>query len=403
MEGNTRTQRNIVIYAFLSLIMFVSILFICLCPSSARADGGAPQLAYVAGGGQGVSVIDIATQRVRRTFTETGGPSAVLLSLDGQSFYLAQPALGRVAIINASTGQLRCAAALPGQPALMALSLDGSVLYTAGQGDSSVRALNPQNCAIEKTFPTRQPIYGLAVTAATAANATPDTPNQLWISGTTSLSIFEVTGHALGTIPMEQGPRNISIPGGFTAYITTRQGSVIAIDLNTRRLLRTLLTGGQFGPMDYDATTGQIYVPDSQHKQLAVLNPVTAGSREQPREPAHIFQLNSAPQAVAITNDGQLGFVALANGEVVMLDIPARNIITSIHVAGTPHFIVTGLYPPASAHAPLPASTTTTATPATLINKEVLTIILLILFIGALLWIAFWLYQRYRQHRDNQS
>ncbi|HZU00100.1 MAG TPA: hypothetical protein VFA10_10590, partial [Ktedonobacteraceae bacterium] len=35
-----------------------------------------------------------------------------------------------------------------------------------------------------------------------------------------------------------------------------------AVDLNTRQVVRTLLSGGQFGPMDYDANTGQVYGPE---------------------------------------------------------------------------------------------------------------------------------------------
>ncbi|MBV8821700.1 MAG: hypothetical protein JO123_02790, partial [Ktedonobacteraceae bacterium] len=50
-------------------------------------------------------------------------------------------------------------------------------------------------------------------------------------------------------------------------------------------------------------------------------------------------------QSVAITNDGRLGFVALENGEVVMLDLPARQIISTIKVGGHPRFVITGAYP----------------------------------------------------------
>src|SRR6202043_3058951 len=102
----------------------------------------------------------------------------------------------------------------------------------------------------------------------TAANATPSTPNQLWIAGSTALTIFEINGHLLGTVPVAGGPQYISIPGGFTAYVTTRQGTVVAVDLNTRQVIGTLLSRGQFGPMDYNAITGEVYVPDQQHNLL---------------------------------------------------------------------------------------------------------------------------------------
>lgn len=366
-------------------LFFLSLLlsFTGLLSPSVYADGGAPQLAYVAGTAQGIGIIDIAQRRVTGTMAVPGNPHAVLLSLDGSALYVTQPSLGEVEIINTKTRKTLCVAHLPGQPSLLALSLDGTVLYAAGQGDTSVRALDPTTCAVQHTFETHEPIYGLAVAASTAANATPFTPEQLWITGTTELTVFEVDGHLLGTVPIAGGPQYISIPGGFTAYVTTRQGTVVAVDLNTRRVIRTLLSGGQFGPMDYNANTGEVYVPDKQHNQLDVLVPVTIGATVTPEEPVRILHLSSSPQSIAITSDGLLGFVALSNGQVLMLDIPGRKNITSITVGGTPYFIITGLYPPVTSSTPA-SQQTTTLQPSTHSGTFLLigTIVLILLVIG---------------------
>ena len=386
------------LYDYRFCFLFMPLLSVGLFSPSAYADGGAPQLAYVAGTVQGISIIDIAQRRVTRTIAVAGNPRTVLLSLDGHALYVTQPTLGRVAVIAAKTGETLCTTSLPGQPSLLALSLDATILYAAGQGDTSVRALDPATCAVQQTFETHEHVYGLAVTASTAANATPSTPNQLWITGSTSLTIFEVNGHLLGSVPVAGGPQNICIPGGFTAYVTTRQGTVVAVDLNTRQVVRTLLSGGQFGPMDYDASTGEVYVPDRQHNQLDVLTPLTAGTTAIPQEPARIIRLNSSPQSVAITSDGQLGFVALSNGQVLMLDVPERSIITSFAVGGTPHFIITGLYPPVVNS---PASTPQqTATPP-LSAEPISRILLMILtaLAGVCLLGTLWLSWRYYQKR----
>ena len=353
----------------------------------AHADGGAPQLAYVAGAAQGISIIDIAKRRVTGTMAVAGNPRTVLLSPDGHALYVTQPTLGRVSVITAKTGKTLCTVNLPGQPSLLALSLDATILYAAGQGDTSVRAIDPTNCTLQRSFATHEPIYGLAVTASTAANATPSTPNQIWISGTTALTIFDANGLLLGSVPIAGGPQYISIPGGFTAYVTTRQGTVVAVDLNSRRVIRTLLSGGQFGPMDYDANTGEVYVPDRQHNQLDVLAPITAGTTTLLREPARVFHLSSSPQAVAITSDGQLGFVALANGQALMLDVPGRSIVTSIAVGGTPHFIITGLYPPANSLTSTPQQVTTSPSEAQPISLLLIaSMALAVVFLLSMLW-----------------
>lgn len=346
------------------------------------ADGGAPQLAYVAGGEQGISVIDIAQRRRISNLTVTGQPRMVLLSPDGAALYVTQPELGRVDVLAARSGQTICSARLPGQPSLLALSIDAAVLYVAGQGDTRVSALNPATCALERTFETRSPVYGLAVAASTAANATPSTPNQIWAAGDSGLTVFEATGRFLGAVLIAAGPQALSIPAGFTAYVTTRQGSVLAVDLDSRRVIRTLISGGEYGQMDYDATTGEIYVPDRLHDLLDVLTPITASGAQQLREPARQLQLGGVPQSIAITSDGQLGFAALADGRVLMLDIPGRSILTSISVGGTPRFIITGLYPPAASTVPSTLATSTTPFSGLWQMFVVLGVVLIALLLG---------------------
>ena len=130
------------IYSFLLCFLCILLLLLGLFSPSAYADGGAPQLAYVAGAARGIAILDIAQRRVTGTITEAGNPRTALLSPDGHALYITQPALGRVAVINAKTGKTICAASLPGQPSLLALSIDSTVLYAAGQGDTRVRAID---------------------------------------------------------------------------------------------------------------------------------------------------------------------------------------------------------------------------------------------------------------------
>jgi DNA-binding beta-propeller fold protein YncE len=376
-------------YYYRFCFLFILLLLLGISSLPAYADGGAPQLAYVAGATHGISIIDIAQRRVTGTIYEDGDPHTVLLSLDGSVLYVTRPTSGQVAVIGAKTGKTLCSVSLPGQPSLLALSLDSTVLYAAGQGDTKMHALDPQTCAVKRTFETHEPVYGLAVTASTAANATPSTPNQIWITGTTSLTIFDSNGQLLGSVPIAGGPQNISIPGGFTAYVTTRQGTVVAVDLNSRQVIRTLLSGGQFGPMDYDANTGEVYVPDRQHNQLDVLVPIVADTTVTQQEPARIIPLSNSPQSVAITSDGQLGFVALSNGQVLMLDVPRRSVITGITVGGTPHFIITGLYPPANPSLTTPQQVTSPPSSTKPFGSLLLifSLVLIVVLLLGMLWL----------------
>ena len=97
------------------------LLLLTLSPGSAHADGGAPNLAYVAGASRGMSIIDIAKQRVTNTLNVPGDPHMVLLSLDGRFLYVAQPTGGEVTVLATKTGQTICSAHLAGNPSLLAL------------------------------------------------------------------------------------------------------------------------------------------------------------------------------------------------------------------------------------------------------------------------------------------
>src|SRR6266568_9061585 len=255
----------------------------------------------------------------------------------------AQPTLGRVAVIAAKTGQVVCAVRIPGHPTVLALSLDAAVLYVAGNDAANVSALDPATCRIQKTYRTDGPVYGLAVRVSDS------TSSQLWVTGPTSLSIFDVKGPLLADIPIADGPQFLSIPDAFNAYVTTRLGTVVAIDLHTRQVFPPLLSGGKFGPIDYDASTGEVYVPDEKHNLLDVLNPLDGAKITLPKEPRRVIHTDVPPEAVAITSGGLLGFVVLQGGRVAMLDLLGRNIVHIFSVGGTPHFIITGLYPPSIA------------------------------------------------------
>jgi hypothetical protein len=344
------------IYWPIAILVFMFLLLIFLFPGSPNvyADGGAPNLAYVSGSQKGISIIDIGQQKVTDGFTMKSEPDAIYLSLDGRFLYVTQPTSGQVIMLAAKTGQTICSANVPGQPSLLAFDPGLNILYTAGNGGTSVTALDPNNCAIQQTIHMSSPIYGLAV-GIIGSGAPGETTNQLWVADATSLNVF-VNKKLLASLQVPGGPQYISIPPGFTAYVTTRQGSVYAVDLTSRKLSPALISGGSFGPMDYNAFTSEVYIPDMLNKQVDVLSPIFPGTNTLPREPNYSIHLGVVPQSIAITSDGQLGFIALASGNVAMLDIPGKQIINTILVGGNPRFIITGLYPPLIGTTPQQAS-----------------------------------------------
>jgi hypothetical protein len=318
---------------------------------AAHADGGAPNRAYVAGTSKGISVIDISQQQIVSNLPGSGDPHAILLSLDGGFLYVTQPQKNSFAILSARTGSTVCTAQVPGQPSLLALDSNSNTIYVAGPGASTISAIDTVNCNVKRTLQADGPVHGLAVALTGTAN-TSNNSDQVWASTPGGLDVFnETNGQKMSSIPVPGGPQYLSIPPGTTIYVTTQQGTIVAVSLTQHQVTSPLVSGGKYGPMDFDEQTGEIFVPDQAHNQLVVLLPVNVGFTP-PHEPSRTIKLASAPNSIAITSDGQLGFTAMQNGSVTMLDIPGRQQITTFHVGGDPQFIITGLNPPVLASTP---------------------------------------------------
>jgi DNA-binding beta-propeller fold protein YncE len=348
------TMRIVRFFCLLGLACGLTLL---LTPSLARADGGAPNLAYVAGGDGGVSVIDIAQQKVVNSIKVEGDPEMVLLSLDGRFLYVTQPKQGKVSLVSAKTGNNVCSAALPGHPGLLAVDPNTNLLFAGANDASTVTSIDVKGdtCTVKQTFQVGGPVYGLAVVTLGTSSSV-DSGNQLWVATTDAILIFDdLTGKQVAKIAVPEGPRYLSAPVGTAAYATTAQGTVIAIDFNTHQTL-TLISGGEYGPMDYDAITTKIYVPDKRNQQLVVLNPVDANFVK-PKSNPKPLDLGVVPVSIAITSDGAFGFVALEGGDTAMYDIPGRSLLNTIKVGGTPRFIITGIYPPSIGDTPEQANT----------------------------------------------
>ncbi len=168
-----RQQRNITpIAAKISCLLLVGlVLAVAFRPGSVHADGGAPNLAYIAGAQQGVGVVDIAQQKVVKNFAVAGNPYVILLNPDGSLLYVTQPASGQVTALATKTGQVICSAAFPGHPAWLALSVDATTLYVAGMHETTILALDSQTCALQHSFQAPEPVSWLAATGSDTGSA----------------------------------------------------------------------------------------------------------------------------------------------------------------------------------------------------------------------------------------
>jgi len=322
----------------------------------ARADGGAPNLVYAAQEGGGLVVIDIAKRQVVGHLAVGGAPSAVLLSYDSRYAYVAQRATGRVAIVNARTQQVDGELPVGANPQAMVLGLP-NLLYVANSGSNSVTVLDPDARRTLASIAVGRHPSGLAIAGAGSGITTTDiNDTELYVANTDDDSVYVISTklrRVIATIPAPGGPLGVAIPpAGGVAYVATRSGTVLAVSLSGHRLLGTVFhLSGPAGTMDYDAVTGQVYVPDPTAGKVYVLRPASdAGGSAPfsiPAEPASTLPFAGGPAAVAITFDGAYGFVAERDaGRVVMFDAAAHKTLATVTVGGAPVALVTGAYAP---------------------------------------------------------
>lgn len=332
----------------------------------ARADGGAPNLAYVVGGGVShaqLVIVDVVKRRVTGHVELGGDPRAVALSLDGRFAYVPRAARQDVAVVD--TRALRVVDSIPvgRQPQALAADISTSGnLFVADEGSNAVSVLDLTTRRVVATIPVGIRPVAIATAGAGTGIADPtDTEVYVADSGSDSVTVISAKRRAvIATIAVAGGPISLVVPNANgVLYVGTQAGVLVAVGLANHRVLGTLLRlhGSAPAQMDYDAITGAIYVPDATAGVLAVLRPASAGatgSVHLPSEPEHVLPISGGPSAVAITSDGSYGFVTAAQtGQLIQFDAVTRATLASISVGGTPRALVTGPYP--SAPAPQPA------------------------------------------------
>ncbi len=385
------------LFLVLMLAPLLALAALGLAPT-ARADGGAPNLAYVSGTPAGISIIDLASKQVTGTVAVPGDPRGMVLSLDARFLYAALAGKNGVAVIDTLSKQVTTTYPTgPGPTSLTIDLVDPSHLWVANTGGNTVTVLNPDSGKKLATIPTGQRPTSVAIAGPTTGINETDGTSEVLVAnqGDKTISVIGSESYTvLATVQLPEAPLWITVPGiGGTAYISTDQGHIYGLTLGSHQLFGPLFSGQSFHLMDYDALSGDIYVPDSRANLLNVLRPANSGLQppaklpSQPARPA--YAIDGAPWAVAITSDGSLGMVIQhQSGDVTMLDVQGHKQITTIHVGGTPQAVLAGPYPPLVSRQ------------NSQITLIIVYVVLGILLFGGIAWLVWWLRRQERRIRE---
>lgn len=349
----------------LAVLVLLGVALAAAIPAgTARADGGAPNLAYVAGAGQHgdeLAVLDIASRKVTGQVRLGGTPTSVVLSFDARYAYVTEATADRVAVVDARTLRVTATVAAGRHPVAVFLtgSAGANALFVTARDSNAVAIIDADAHRLLATVPVGAQPLGEALAAQGSGINDPDINDaELYVanSGSDSVSVIS-TEHrrVVATIPTPGAPVGVTVPAaGGVAYVSTQAGAVLALSLARHSVIGTIFqlpAGHTPGQMDYNAVTGQISLPDPAGNAVYILRPASAGDGTQapalPDEPARVLPISGGPAAVAITFDGAYAFVAERDaGRVAMIDAPTRQVLATISVGGTPRGLVTGSYPP---------------------------------------------------------
>ena len=366
----------------------------------ARADGGAPNLAYVSGAQGGIAIIDIASQKVSARISLSGDPRGMVLSADSRFLYVALAGKNGVGVIDANTKQETIIYPTGLAPTSLTLDLvDPSHLWVANTGGNTVTVLNPDSGKELATIAVGQQPMSVAIAGPATGIPETDGSSEVIVANHNDKSLTMIGSESfkvITTISLPEAPLWVTVPGlGGTAYIATDQGHLYGLTLATHQLFGPIFSGQQFRFMDYDATSGNIYVPDSAANVVNVLHPVNSGSQiptKLPAQPARPpYQLSGAPWSIAVTSDGSLGLVGQHDsGDVTILDVPGHSVLSKVHVGGAPQFVLAGPYPP-------------------LVNRQTSQVLLIVIYvvaglllIGGIAWLVLWIRKQERRIRALQ-
>ncbi len=368
--------------------------------SQARADGGAPNLAYISGAKDGLAIIDIASQRITSTIHLDGDPRGMVLSTDSRFLYVALAGKNGVAVIDAREKQvINTYPTGPGPASLILDLVDPSHLWVANSGGDTVTVINPDNGKQLATIPVGLHPVNINIAGPTSGITETDGSSEVLVANQDASSVTVIGSESFKTLtvvplPNGENPVWVTIPAfGGTAYISTKQGHVYGFTLASHRFFGPIFAGKTLHGMDYDAITGEVYVPDSQANLIDVLRPAASGQNPPatlPKEPVRTLAVSGGPAYIAVTSDGSLGLVGQQkSGDVTFLEVPPpHKVLGSVHVGGTPQFVLAGPFPP-------------------LVNRQSAQVLLIVIYVlaglllvGGIAWLVWWMRKQERRIRE---
>jgi len=190
----------------------------------------------------GIGVVDVATKKLLRTLPSGQDPEAFALSLDEKTLFVSNEETAEVSVVDLTSGTVKKKIAVGREPEGVSLRPDGQIVYVTSEGDNAVAAIDTGSLLFLGQIPVGSRPRAIAFSADGGTGFVTCENGGL-------ISVFDTAKNvATGSIALDakaegaQRPRPMGAvlaPDGRTLYVTTgRAGSVVTIDLGSRRVTR---------------------------------------------------------------------------------------------------------------------------------------------------------------------
>lgn len=195
---------------------------------------------------QSVSVVDVASNSVTRTFSVSGDPFYVAAAPDGARLWVTLNT-GTVVVIELATGQPVATIPVGSAPNGIAFHPTQPIAYVSAAWAGTVSEVSTATLVILRTFPVGGSPQGLAIA--------PDGAELYIANEGFGLQIWDpVADTAITTVNIGSGAFGLALsPDNTRLAVTLPSGQVTFIDRATRMITKTVVTGGlprriAFGP-----------------------------------------------------------------------------------------------------------------------------------------------------------
>jgi YVTN family beta-propeller protein len=249
-----------------------------------------------------VSILDTATRTVTGSLTLDGGPpvfpSAMAITADGATAFVAEPISNSVVAVTLATGAVSATIPVGQTPIAIAVTPDGSAAYVANFDDGTVSVI--ENSSL-------QPVATLAVGQGPIALAfTPDGSKAVVANRMgNSVSVIDVaSGTVSAPIAVSAEPSSVAVtPDGKKAFVSTSIGGVSVVDVATLSVANIPMT----------SNPGAVATGADRARARPISRPARAGSAATP--PAC-----DGCTVVVVTPDGREAFV-VGEDAVAVIDV----------------------------------------------------------------------------------